>query len=75
MLYVYFPLRFYRRPHGRDDAHHYAQVTRFLPESVRGLFDCTAVGSAGSNRDPAVLTAGRRGAGQVDALLASLWDA
>jgi DNA helicase-2/ATP-dependent DNA helicase PcrA len=75
MLYVYFPLRFYRRPHGRDDAHHYAQVTRFLPESVRGLFDCAAVGSAGSNRDPAVLTAGRRGAGQVDALLASLWDA
>jgi DNA helicase II / ATP-dependent DNA helicase PcrA len=75
MLYVYFPLRFYRRPHGRDDAHHYAQLTRFLPESVRRLFECAAVGSAGSNRDPAVLTAGRRGAGQVDALLASLWDA
>ena len=39
MLYVYFPLRFYRRPHGRDDAHHYAQLTRFLPGHVQGLFD------------------------------------
>ena len=36
MLYVYFPLRFYRRPHGRDDAHHYAQLTRFLPASRPG---------------------------------------
>src|SRR5205085_1025606 len=46
MLYVYFPLRFYRRPHGRDDAHHYAQLTRFLPESVQSLFACAAVGGA-----------------------------
>src|SRR5581483_7021182 len=28
-LYVYFPLRFYRRPRGRDDNHHFAQITRF----------------------------------------------
>ena len=39
MLYVYFPLRFYRRPRGQDDAHHYAQLTRFLPSSVQALFD------------------------------------
>ena len=31
-LYVYFALRFYRRPRGLDDAHHFAQLTRFLPE-------------------------------------------
>ena len=30
-LYVYFALRFYRRPRGLDDAHHFAQLTRFLP--------------------------------------------
>ncbi len=77
MLYVYFPMRFYRRPHGRDDAHHYAQLTRFLPESVQSLFDCGSVGVSGANGSPgggaALVTAGR-GSSQVDALLASLWD-
>ena len=32
-LYVYFALRFYRRPRGLDDAHHFAQLTRFLPDA------------------------------------------
>ena len=44
-LYVYFPLRFYRRPRGMDDAHHYAQLTRFLPESVQSLFERRSVGT------------------------------
>ncbi|HEV2309021.1 MAG TPA: ATP-dependent helicase, partial [Acidimicrobiia bacterium] len=30
-LHVYFPLRYYHRRGGLDDAHHYAQLTRFLP--------------------------------------------
>ncbi len=82
MLYVYFPLRFYRRPHGRDDAHHYAQLTRFLPVQVRGLFECMAVGTA-ADVHPAGYGAVRNGipvrggaaSKKVDALLASLWDA
>jgi len=39
MLCVYFPLRYYRRPRRQDDPHSYAQLTRFLPEPVRRLFD------------------------------------
>ncbi|HET6320392.1 MAG TPA: ATP-dependent helicase [Chloroflexota bacterium] len=81
MLYVYFPLRFYRRPHGRDDAHHYAQLTRFLPEAVRTHFECTSVGSAALldlSSDGAGPTGRGPSAGaaeKVDALLASLWNA
>jgi DNA helicase-2/ATP-dependent DNA helicase PcrA len=39
VLNVYFPLRYHRRPRGLDDAHGYAQLTRFLPPSARRLFD------------------------------------
>jgi len=73
MLYVYFPLRFYRRPRGLDDAHHYAQLTRFLPESVQRLFDSDFTAAADNlSRAPVGAAASRHG---VDALLASLWDA
>jgi DNA helicase-2/ATP-dependent DNA helicase PcrA len=44
-LYVYFALRFYRRPRGLDDAHHFAQLTRFLPEPVQSLFERRTAGS------------------------------
>ncbi|HEX8968590.1 MAG TPA: ATP-dependent helicase [Chloroflexota bacterium] len=67
-LYVYFPLRFYRRPRGLDDAHHFAQLTRFLPEAVQSLFDRRTAGvpllpAAPASRQP------------VDALLTALWEA
>jgi DNA helicase II / ATP-dependent DNA helicase PcrA len=77
MLYVYFPLRFYRRPRGKDDAHHYAQLTRFLPPQVQSLFDCKSVGVAArpAAADGALVGSNGRGSQQVDALLASLWDA
>jgi DNA helicase-2/ATP-dependent DNA helicase PcrA len=39
MLYVYFPLRYYRRPRGLEDSHTYAQLTRFLPSTVRERFE------------------------------------
>ncbi len=39
MLYVYFPLRYYHRRFGMSDAHSYAQLTRFIPDSVRPLFE------------------------------------
>ena len=37
-LYVCCPLRYYRYPGSFSDAHGYAQLTRFLPERVAGLF-------------------------------------
>jgi len=70
MLYVYFPLRFYRRPRGLDDAHHYAQLTRFLPSSVQTLFDHDTPPA----QAPPATTLAARGQPSVDALLASLWD-
>jgi DNA helicase-2/ATP-dependent DNA helicase PcrA len=73
-LYVYFPLRYYRRPRGLDDKHAYAQVTRFLPERLRSLFEerCT---EGAAEPDP---PSGERGPGspaEVEAYLASLWEA
>jgi DNA helicase II / ATP-dependent DNA helicase PcrA len=38
-LNLYFPLRYYDRGRGRTDRHSYAQLTRFIPKSGRGLFD------------------------------------
>ncbi|MBU0717371.1 MAG: ATP-binding domain-containing protein, partial [Planctomycetes bacterium] len=37
-LYVYFPLRYYHTRFRRGDAHSYAQLTRFIPPSVRAHF-------------------------------------
>jgi DNA helicase II / ATP-dependent DNA helicase PcrA len=68
-LYVYFSLRFYRRPRGLDDAHHFAQLTRFLPEAIQSLFDRR---TAGSVLAPDVSVAPRR---SVDAVLTALFDA
>jgi DNA helicase-2/ATP-dependent DNA helicase PcrA len=68
-LYVYFPLRFYRRPRGLDDAHHFAQLTRFLPETVQSLFERRCAGTVSASVAP---TSARSG---VDALLSALWEA
>jgi DNA helicase-2/ATP-dependent DNA helicase PcrA len=38
-LYVCFPLRYYDRPAGAGGRHGYAQLTRFLPQPVQGLFE------------------------------------
>ena len=69
-LYVYFPLRFYRHPRGHGDAHHYAQITRFLPEPIQSLFDRRAVGGL-----PETAPGGAPSArAAVDNLLAALWE-
>jgi DNA helicase-2/ATP-dependent DNA helicase PcrA len=68
-LFVYFPLRFYRRPHGLDDAHHFAQLTRFLPDPVQALFDRRTAGAP----LPAPVRAISPRSG-VDGLLTSLWE-
>ena len=68
-LYVYFALRFYRHPRGLDDAHHFAQISRFLPESIQSLFERRSVGAA---PPPAAEVAA---SGSVDRLLSALWGA
>jgi DNA helicase-2/ATP-dependent DNA helicase PcrA len=68
-LYVYFPLRFYRRPRGKDDNHHFAQLTRFLPEDIQSLFDRRTTGPA-----PQPMPTRTTPAASVDSLLSSLWN-
>src|SRR5207302_2699288 len=67
-LYVYFSLRFYRRPRGLDDDHHYAQLTRFLPEPVQSLFERRAAG------DVSISVSSRSHPASVDSLLAALFE-
>jgi DNA helicase II / ATP-dependent DNA helicase PcrA len=74
-LYVYFPLRYHRRNHAYEDRYHHAQLTRFLPEEVRALFDrqTTFIDAAGS--DETALPTSTVAAGGPDELLRSLWSA
>jgi DNA helicase-2/ATP-dependent DNA helicase PcrA len=72
-LYVYFALRFYRRPRGFDDAHHFAQITRFLSAPVQSLFEQRTAGALDPGGGLAPRT--NRPRASVDALLTALWDA
>jgi DNA helicase-2/ATP-dependent DNA helicase PcrA len=38
-LEVCFPLRYYKRPRGVSDRHSYAQLTRFLPQTILDRFE------------------------------------
>jgi len=71
-LYVYFPLRYYHRPKGLEDRHSYAQLTRFLPESVQALFDRR--GPEALATDASVKAGPVQRVPEVEAFLASLWD-
>jgi len=73
MLYVYFPLRFYKRPRGRDDAHHFAQLTRFLPRHVQALFERRTTTNVDEPPQSARRLAPSAVSG-VDSLLESLWS-
>ncbi|HZP90413.1 MAG TPA: ATP-dependent helicase [Actinomycetota bacterium] len=77
-LYVAFPLRYHRANRGFEDRHWYAQLTRFLPREVRGLFEQRATYADGELESPDAggevpepVGAGRAGA--VDALVRALW--
>jgi hypothetical protein len=73
-LAVYFPLRFYRRRRGLDDAHSYAQLTRFVPEPVRSSFEeRIAYLDDGGGGDPSFEVIGDRANG-VERFLAGLWS-
>ncbi len=69
-LYVHVPLRYYHRPRGLDDAHSYAQVTRFLSEPVQSLFDRDGALPPASTSAQGGPTAVR----EVDAFLNALWS-
>jgi ATP-dependent DNA helicase UvrD/PcrA len=43
-LAVYVPVRYYHRPHARDDAHGYGKPSRFLTERLQALCDLVRVG-------------------------------
>ena len=66
-LHVYVPVRYYHRPHGRDDAHGYGQASRFLTDAVQRLFTVTRTREAPATGAERALT-GRRIEVSVDAL-------
>jgi DNA helicase-2/ATP-dependent DNA helicase PcrA len=72
-LFVHVPLRYHVGARPRSDRHSYAQVSRFLPASVRATFDERTTYTAD---EEAVLSGGHGGAAapvEVDAFLADLW--
>jgi DNA helicase II / ATP-dependent DNA helicase PcrA len=72
-LHVYFPLRYYHRGKPVVDAHSYAQLTRFIPPTIRRLFqEEGATANVPADLPSVPMPAGR--AGGVDGFLRSLWD-
>jgi ATP-dependent DNA helicase UvrD/PcrA len=71
MLHVYFPLRYYHRPRGLEDAHNYAQLSRFLPRSIQELFDRRTEYLAADADTPAPSAMGSSAG--VDEFLSALW--
>jgi DNA helicase II / ATP-dependent DNA helicase PcrA len=68
-LHLYWPQRYYRRPRASDDAHGYAQLSRFLTDDVRRLLDETGPAVV----EPATDTLGVRAMAGVDAYLSDLF--
>lgn len=71
VLEVYFPLRYHRRPRGVGDAHAYSQLTRFIPDGVRGLFDDRVAGD--DSLSVGESDSGSAGTAAVDEALRELW--
>jgi DNA helicase-2/ATP-dependent DNA helicase PcrA len=71
MLHVYFPLRYYHRPRGLEDGHSYAQLSRFLPQSIQYLFDRQAEYLAADADAAAETVTGS--VASVDEFLSALW--
>ncbi|MBW3590897.1 MAG: ATP-dependent helicase [Actinobacteria bacterium] len=73
-LYVYAPLRYYVRPTGRDDAHGYARLSRFLTAQVVDHMEETtsspAVHAPAAQQRPTP----KASMAAVDDMLAALWD-
>jgi DNA helicase-2/ATP-dependent DNA helicase PcrA len=69
-LHVYVPLRYHRPNRRFEDRHMHAQLTRFLPEDVRTLFDRRTTVTIVPDEPPVPAAAV---AGAPDAALRSLW--
>jgi len=57
-LYVCYPLRYYTYPRTFSDVHGYAQLTRFLPASVRGSFELSPASDLVPSADPSGMGVG-----------------
>ena len=61
-LHLYVPVRYYHRPHGRDDAHGFGKASRFLTPAVREtceivtLDEPVAMPTAGGEASPRRIT-------------------
>jgi DNA helicase-2/ATP-dependent DNA helicase PcrA len=71
-LHVYFPLRYYHRRSGFDDAHSYAQLTRFIPADVKTFFEEKAAPAVAAEAASPVGVTGTPVA--VEDFLAGLWS-
>jgi DNA helicase-2/ATP-dependent DNA helicase PcrA len=71
-LHVYFPLRYYHRRGAFDDAHSYAQLTRFIPADVRALFEARSPAMTEDDAPQPVGVSGTPVA--VEDFLAGLWS-
>ncbi len=69
-LHLYWPQRYYRRPRASDDAHGFAQLSRFLTDDVRALVDETGPNSVQLPDEVSAV----RGSASVDAFLADLFE-
>jgi DNA helicase-2/ATP-dependent DNA helicase PcrA len=69
-LHVYVPLRYHRPNRRYEDRHLHAQLTRFLPDEVRSLFERRTTVTVFSDEEPVSVGSV---AGSPDAALRSLW--
>lgn len=73
LLNLYFPLRYYHRSRGFSNRHSYAQLTRFISDSVLNLFDREATESI-PKPDEAINTTDVSAATSINAMLDDLWS-
>jgi DNA helicase-2/ATP-dependent DNA helicase PcrA len=73
-LVVHAPLRYYVGHRPLADRHAYAQVSRFLPSSVREHFEERTSFEGSADADPRSGERDPGAGGQVDEILSALWD-
>jgi DNA helicase-2/ATP-dependent DNA helicase PcrA len=68
-LTVCFPLRYYRKKHAMGDAHSYAQLTRFVPETILDRFERISMALPAHESELSVTTR----ATDIRQKIASMW--
>jgi DNA helicase-2/ATP-dependent DNA helicase PcrA len=69
LLEVLFPLRYYHKKHAMGDRHSYAQLTRFLPDSVVECFERVSLEAAEKQETSANIKA----ASEIRSKIAAMW--